>query len=502
MLIEQNFMEVKIPDGFVDFIGWYQKRELTYDWNTKKYDVQSDYVKPTPPLGQPLKPNLTWDEYSSTWDLPLHPNEEIGMAEITTNSLDSIEFYQSMINPIDNPLVDRYPFHFNLIGNQASWDDSYHLWWDNTGTRVTELVIKDIAGPTCNIFMNRGNSTINLDGSLDMFYEQGPTGWTGATGTAGTMPIGTTAGEALYVESNQRVYVWDGSEWKYTIEELDAMSLVVGSGSTASRIKQATHLLNSISPGTHPVFEDFIFYYNEEYDTNYALQPYIKAVSKQFDRGGRHRLNIPLVSTSDYDKKSYETVYFGYLGDIPTHFEIFEIPTSLSTQPSISISYLSGGTTLSSPYLIGSTTLSDLVNELNGSTAQANPIIGNFTYNIVLGASGWTGGTGPTSSTVTSVKIQGIAKAFMNPQQINVSFSGGIKGTTFGRSLIKNPTWDDLRILKYTDEIPLLTVLNFTYDNAKMKGKKNPKWTLIKEGDPNFENIYYNNKYFSYMFTK
>jgi PKD repeat protein len=35
-----------------------------------------------------------------------------------------------------------------------------------------------------------------------------------------------------------------------------------------------------------------------------------------------------------------------------------------------------------------------------------------------------------------------------------------------------------------------------------VRGKKNPKWTLSKEGDPNFENIYYNNKYFSYMFTK
>ena len=157
---------------------------------------------------------------------------------------------------------------------------------------------------------------------------------------------------------------------------------------------------------------------------------------------------------------------------------------------------------MTSPYYIGSTSLTDLANELNGSTAQAYPGIGDFTYNIVLGASGWTGGTGPTSSAITSVKLQGIAKAFVNPQEISVQFSGNIKGTTKGRSLIKNPTWDDLRILKYTDEIPLLTVLNFTYDNSKMKGKKNPKWTLIKDGDKNFENIYYNNKYFSYMFTK
>jgi hypothetical protein len=35
-----------------------------------------------------------------------------------------------------------------------------------------------------------------------------------------------------------------------------------------------------------------------------------------------------------------------------------------------------------------------------------------------------------------------------------------------------------------------------------MKGKKNPRWTLTKEGDSNFPDIYYNNKYFSYMFTE
>lgn len=496
MLIEDNFIEVTIPNS--DFIGWYQKRELIYDWETKKYDVQSDYVQPIPPLGQPLKPNLTWDEYASSWDLPLHPNEEIGMVELSTNSLDSIEFYQSMINPIDNPLVDRYPYHFNLLGNQATWDDSYHLWWDNTGTRVTEFMIKDLPGPTATIYMNRGNSTINLDGSLNMWYVDGPTGWTGATGNAMSMPTGTTSGEAVYVSSNKRVYVWDGTYWNYTLEELDAISIVVGTGSTASKIKNAIDALDSIVLGSHPVFEDFIFYYNEEYDANYALQPYIKAVSKSFDKGGRHRIYIPGVT--NYDKKSFETVYFGYLGDIPTHFEIFEIPNSLTSLPSISISYESGGSSMTTPYFIGSTSLGDLVNELNGATAQAYPGIGDFTYNIVLGASGWTGGTGPTS--ISEVKIQGIAKAFTSPQKIKVTLDGGMKGTTFGRSLIKNPTWDDLRILKYTEEIPLLTVLNFTYDNSKMKGKKNPKWTLVKEGDPNFENIYYNNKYFSYMFTR
>ena len=118
-----------------------------------------------------------------------------------------------------------------------------------------------------------------------------------------------------------------------------------------------------------------------------------------------------------------------------------------------------------------------------------------------MGASGWTGGTGPSSSIITEVKLQGIHKSFSSNQEIEISF-GDILGTSHGRSLIKNPTWDSIRVLKYTEELPLLTVVNLTYDNSEMKGKKNPKWTLIKEDDNNFGNIYYNNKYFSYMFTE
>lgn len=502
MLIEDSYIHVTIPNS--DFIGWYQKRELNYEWETRKYDAQSDFVKPTPPIGEPLRPHLTWDEYASTWDLPLHPNEEIGMAEISTNSLDSIEFYQSIVNPSDNPLIDRYPYHFNLIGSNATWDDAYHLWWNNTGTRVTEWTVDIVPGPTAYIFMNTQNSNINLDGSLNMWYFIGPTGWTGSTSTASPFPMGTTAGEAAYIESNKRVYVWDGTNWNYTLDELDAYQISVGTGSTESKIKNLVSELNNLiinQPGDHPVIDDFIYYYNEKYDTNYQLQPYLKAVSIDFEKGGRHRIYIKngAGSTGIYDTKSFETVYFGYLGDIPTHFEIFDLPYPAPTTPTIEISYLSGGTSMTTPYSIGATNLQDLVNELNGATAQAYPGIGDFTYNIVLGASGWTGPSGPTS--LSSVKIQGIAKAFKDPQEIIVQFTG-MKGTSYGRSLIKNPTWDDLRILKYSEELPLLTVVNFTYDNSKMWGKKNPKWTLTKEDDPNFENIYYNNKYFSYMFTE
>ena len=62
-------------------------------------------------------------------------------------------------------------------------------------------------------------------------------------------------------------------------------------------------------------------------------------------------------------------------------------------------------------------------------------------------------------------------------------------------------TWNDIRILKYQQELPILTSVNFTYDSSKMVGKTNFTWLLQKDDDTSFEDIYYNNPYFSYMFT-
>jgi len=250
--------------------------------------------------------------------------------------------------------------------------------------------------------------------------------------------------------------------------------------------------LNQVMPNdgiNHPYLKDFIYYFNEEYDNSYSLKPYIRAVSKDFDRGGRHK--VKFISATG-DDKSYETVFFGYLGDIPTHFEIYKVETSGPTG-----SILIDG--MSTPYLIGSTNLTDLANELNGPTAQSIEGLNKYQFNLVLG---YSGATGPSSSVSSSeTKIQAISKSFTSPDEVNVQLDK-IVGTIYGRSLIKNPTWDQIRILKYAQELPLCTVVNFTYDNARMKGKKNPKWKLTKEGDSNFPDIYYNNKYFSYMFNE
>jgi hypothetical protein len=487
-LINEDMIEVKMKES--DFIGWYQFRELDYKLDTRKYDVQLDFVPPPPLNGiAPLKPLLTWDEYASTWDLPLHPNESMDMADMSYNSLDSAEFYQSIVNPSDNPLVDRFPYTYNLMSLLPKWDDVYHLWWDGIGTKITQWEIKDVSGPTAHIFMTKGNTVLDIN-SINVLYEQGPTGYTGAYGVTGS--TGST-GDIIVSNANRRTYQYDGTDWVYIIDLVDSYEITGLTGSTASKILSITKELNQVMPNdgiNHPFLNDFIYYYNEDYDSNYQLMPYIRAVSKDFDRGGRHKIKF---DGATGDNKSYETVYFGYVGDIPTHFEIYKIE-SLGPTSSILINGMS------SPYEITSTNLTDLADELNGPTAQSIDGINDFQYNLVLG---YSGATGPTTSSITpsEIKIQAISKAFTSPSETTIEFVD-IIGTSYGRSIIKNPTWDEVRVLKYAQNLPLCTVVNFTYDNSIINGKKNPKWTLTKEGDSNFTDIYYNNKYFSYMFNE
>ena len=478
-LITDNLIEVKMRDS--DFIGWYQHRELEYNLDSKRYPVSTDKVHSNLPL-----PDLTWDEYASTWDLPFHPNEAIEMAEMSYNSLDSIEFYKSIKNPSTNPLIDRHPYKFNLMTELPSWDDLYHLWWDSTGTKITQWEIETLTGPTAYVFMTKGNSIVDLDSSIAVHYVDGPTGYTGATGS--TSGIGST-GDIIISNSNRRTYRWNGTVWTYIKDNVDSYKLVGLNGTDHENFISAVNQLNQILPSdgkSHPFLSDFIYYYDEKYDSNYDLKPYIRAVSKDFDKSRRHKVRL---QNATGDTSSYETVYFGYLGDIPTAFEIYQVP---SVGPTGTIK-LNG---MSVPYAIGSTNLVDLYKELNGATAQSYNKLKDYTYNIVYGTTG-----SGASGTAYAVKIIGVSKAFTSPEEITVDYTNGIIGTTYGRSLIKNPNWNEIRILKYSHELPLCTVVNFTYDNSKVNGKKNPIWKLSKEGDQNFADIYYNNKFFSYMFT-
>jgi hypothetical protein len=514
-----NNLSIRVNDDFIyvgdsgvaDFIGWYQQLQRSYNWNdsSKRYPVQSDYSELSEIWKESHKPVLRWKDYNSTWDLPFHPNEEIGIFDISYDTLDTIEFYQTQIDTsINDDFIDKFPYTWDLVGDWMSWFDGYHLWWDGTGPKFSQAIINSIGyptgttGSTAYIYVSKGNSTLNIDGGAQILWVNGPTGFTGPIG-ASSAPSGGT-GTIIYSASNARVYVWNGTEWRYNSQELDGVAISnVTTGTTAGYI-EAVRKMNGINDtNPHPIFSDLIAYYDEVYDTNYIPQPKITLVSRDYSRKSQFRFNygfnypIPTGGTmiaGNGTLQSFESPFFGYAGDMPSTFEIYQIGGTSSI--------LIGPTTttgMTSAYVTGATNLIDLANELNLASDNGYSGISEYTYNTVYSAPGWTGGAGPTST--IPVKIQAIAKAFTSPFFVSVEYTGSIVGTVYGRPSIQNINWDAIRVLKYREILPRMTLLNFCYDNSKMKGKKNPVWTITKEGSNSTENIYYNNQYFSYLFT-
>jgi hypothetical protein len=410
------------------------------------------------------------------------------MVEINYGSIDAIEFYKNIKNPINNPLVDKFPHKFNLITELPTWNDFYHLWWDGTGTDITQFEFKDFSQSFFAIFASKGNEARDL-GLVNCNYVQGP-----LTSTYASYPPGNI-GDILVSNDNRKVYRFtqidtNTTEWKLTNDIVDSFYISGLSGTNKEKALMVVDKLNTYLYNDnvdHPVLKDFIYYYSEEYDSNNNLIPTVRAVSKKFEKNKRHliKYNGALGTAA-----AYNTTNFGYQGDIPVSFEIYGVNQNAPTG-TIQI------TGMQYPYAINSINLTDLCNELNG-IGQKIDGIKDYIYNLVIANPG----NVIPSPNAYPVKIQAVSKSFKSDFEINIKYTGGIIGTTYGRSIIKNPSWDQIRILKYNQTLPLCTVVNFTYDNSKMKGKKNPKWILTKESDSDFDDIYYNNKYFSYMFTE
>lgn len=493
--VEEYAITVKMPD--IDIIGWRQGLEKEYNLNTKRYIPQSVYSRNHPEVKKYYE-DLTWDEYNSTWDLPFHPNEEMELFDIPYESIDGIEFYQSITNEDRHLLVDRDPYYFHKIDYAATWNDSYHLWWDGIGSAITQFGITgSTTGATAIIFMSDENCQIDITNpGINMHYRIGPTGFTGTTANTG---IVGASGDIIYCASNQNTYVHNGTWWKIENIKLDAVRLInsTNHSTTEGDFKYITYLLNETLEEDgfeHRFLKDFIYYFNMEYTDTYSLTPYITAVSKTFEKEGRHKIRLDGL---DGDTTTYRPRHFGYMGDLPIHFEIYRVDPFAPTGTIM----LDG---MTAAYEIGSTNLTNLTNELNGPSGQQDPVLGAYTYNMVYGYSGWTGptaGPGPTTG-YTEVKMIASSKYLESNVNSNVVLTGGIFGSSYSRSITKNPTWNNIKGVKYQDHLPLLSLVNFSYDAAKMYGKKNPVWKLEKEKDTNFPDIYDRNRFFSFLFTE
>jgi len=482
-------------------------------------------------------------------------------------------------------LYDLAAYKWNLIEHNALWDDVCHLWWDITNPSITQARInhsvpwgttptfaffkEPFVGKPNNVYLAEDIAgVLGIPGASygDIVKNMNPNFGPGTTGPEITGvyqylggPLGLTGGSS-WVESNIEINT-------FTLTDITDGGLILGNDVWKEVVRQFNENLEDNADAIVPnlgwplynIMNEFILYYQERYDDplNY-LDPYLQFVTKEYSINdtcyirmyqgsgvpGSTFSNLPLPDESGATSmyvRNYQTVHFGDSGDIPYYFEMFAIG------PSGGIISLPGPTTfidawgVETPgityynYEFGATNLSDLWQQLiytsngvapTGPSAGITPIyidgpIVDYEWNIVYGASGYTGPTGSTSfpppTGLTAIKIQGYQNYFSSNDYHCVKFSGstaigatnvvlggtsGIAGTMCGRSITSNSTWNNLRIHQYANEFPLLTQIQFNYSLSPMNGKIKPRWTLIKENDENWENIYYNNPYFSYLFTQ
>lgn len=476
----------RVPDA--SFVGWYRALDPEYTWDTPRYGRQSDYSRNDPRIKHGAY--LTLDEYTSTWDLPIHPTEEIGMADVSFESMDAIEFYQSQ-NEEALGLMDRDSYRYNLVeASDARIGELHHLWWKGMGDRLTQFQIQRTGtGATFYLYANVESSHYDVSApARAVNWAPGPTGWTGPVGV--TALAGST-GDLVYVADQSAVYEMSGGQWRRAFAFAEGIDLV-GLGGLSDRdwaveVSRQLNDMVDLDPRDLPVLRSFIYHMDARYAADASISYSVRAVSIDGDKHDRVRLRCVGASCG---RSAYATTHYGYIGDVPAHFEVYSVgPTGGSI-------WLTG---MTAPWMISATGLVGLADELNGPTAQSDPVLGSFGYNCVLGFSGWTGGTGPTAH--TEIKVIAVSDSTSAGQTFSVEYGGSASGTVFGRSFVSNPTYDDLRILKYAEVMPILSQVHFTWDACRIPGKTSCLWRLSKMGDGGWD-TYSRNPYFSYLFTE
>ena len=90
--------------------------------------------------------NISWDEMNSTWALPFLPNTINDDALITWHGTDRVEFYQNLIkqDAILKSKGDINAFTWKNIGDDTTWEDVDHLYWDELSSTFTKFYITEL----------------------------------------------------------------------------------------------------------------------------------------------------------------------------------------------------------------------------------------------------------------------------------------------------------------------------------------------------------------------
>jgi hypothetical protein len=137
---------IEVASREVEFIGFYKFREPEYTWD--KLKGMKNAQRPVIPFGQPpvpFYPEYIWNEYGSSWDLPIAPSSDFNQGEASLyESLDRANYILNNSNPdqslcyhFTNPAVPVYntlftpgPYFWDNLG-AGTWDECYHLWWQS-----------------------------------------------------------------------------------------------------------------------------------------------------------------------------------------------------------------------------------------------------------------------------------------------------------------------------------------------------------------------------------
>jgi hypothetical protein len=142
--IYKDFIEVKMKE--VEFVGIYKFREKEYTWEGL-YNIKKSPEPAHVPGEQPREyyPEYIWDEYGSSWELPIAPSSTYFSGEASLyESLDRANYilnnsnadqsmcyhYSDPSSPINNVLYTPGPYYWDNMG-AGSWDESFHLWWQS-----------------------------------------------------------------------------------------------------------------------------------------------------------------------------------------------------------------------------------------------------------------------------------------------------------------------------------------------------------------------------------
>lgn len=436
VILKENFIKVEMYNA--DFISFYSQADGSNQWDSLRKSVQQN-------RNEYLDPLLKWSEMNSIWETPQHPNESIEMCDISYDHLDLLEFSQAINEDVVDPSSEQSPLIWSN-SKYLTWNESDHLLWNNIGTNLISFTVFDF------LDLNSANNVLMI-GSNDVMLS-----------------------------------FLDYFNSKDEAQKLEA---------TLFTVKQLNDLPDS--------FGDFIYYYEPYYSqgdpVNANLIHEIRAISKKFSSNKNYLILSQIKSTF-----AKEMIGTGYIGDIPAYFDIYKKDTDdfsvtlmineiMSNTNYISDNYIEddfSNEVITSSSISLSGNIANYLDQLNNSS---DGLISKFTYSLHEVKESF---EDPT----LSYKISAISKSFESHINYSITLSdySNVIVTPFARPIIKNPSYQNVKLIRYTKELPPYSRVFFTHDNCSVAGIANTRWTLRNSSSLNSKDIYLNSDIISYLF--